>query len=139
MTGEEDDFAWSDANDSNTIPSLDDDFAKPDELPSKDDNAQIDRLMDDMGMEPPSKTESEDANMNMLLKAAGWHPFLHLFVRVSNMMYGNYPEWQRPSILAREHERWFRYSWFSDQVVQWACVIGVLLFIGATAWKALFT
>lgn len=138
MTKEEDYFGWADASDDDGIPSTDDDFAQIDNMPPRDDDSQIDKLPDDLGMEHSSQPVSEDANMSMLLKAAGWHPFLHLFVRISNMLYGNYPEWQRPNILAAKHKRMFWYSWLSDQIVQWLCVLGVLAFAAATAWKALF-
>lgn len=137
MTEEEDYFGWTEASDADDIPSMEDDFAQPSDLPPKDDDSQIEKLPDDLGLESSSQPESKDMNMNMLLKAAGWHPFLHLFVRISNMLYGNYPEWQRPNVLAARHRCMFRYSWVSDQIVQWLCVLGVLAFIGATAYKAL--
>lgn len=97
MTKEEDYFGWADASDDDGIPSIDDDFAQIDDMPPRDDDSQIDKLPDDLGMEHSSQPVSEDASMSMLLKAAGWHPFLHLFVRISNMLYGNYREWQRPA------------------------------------------
>lgn len=138
MTEEEDYFGWTDASDADGIPSTDDDFAQIDNMPPRDDDLQIDKLPDDLGMEHSFQPGSEDASMSMLLKAAGWHPFLHLFVRISNMLYGNYPEWQRHNILASRHRRMFWYSWLSDQIVQWLCVLGVLAFAAGTAWKALF-
>lgn len=138
MTKEEDYFGWADASDDDGIPSIDDDFAQIDDMPPRDDDSQIDKLPDDLGMEHSSQPVSEDASMSMLLKAAGWHPFLHLFVRISNMLYGNYPEWRRPNILASKHRRMFWYSWISDQIVHWLCVLGVLAFVAVTAWKALF-
>lgn len=138
MTEEKDYFGWVDASDADGIPSTEDDFSQIENTPPRDDGSQINNLPDDLGLEPSSQSGSEDVNMNMLIKAAGWHPFLHLFVRISNMLYGNYPEWQRPNILASKHRHMFRYSWVSDQIVQWLCVIGVLAFVGVTAWKALF-
>lgn len=136
---EEDDyFGWADAPDADDIPTLDDDFTTFDDMaPPKTDESQISKLPDDMGMESPSSNSGGVSSMNMLLKAAGWHPFLHFFVRISNMMYGNFPEQKRPNILASRHRKMFWYSWVCDQIVQWACVVGVLVFAGIAAWKAL--
>lgn len=77
MTEEEDYFGWTEASDVDDIPSMEDDFAQPSDLPPKDDDSQIEKLPDDLGLESSSQPESKDMNMNMLLKAAGWHPFLH--------------------------------------------------------------
>lgn len=51
MTEEEDYFGWTDASDADGIPSTDDDFAQIDNMPPRDDDLQIDKLPDDLGME----------------------------------------------------------------------------------------
>lgn len=72
-----------------------------------------------------------------LLSASGWHPFMHFFVKVSNMMHGSADPCDRAGMLKAEHPGFFRFSWIMDEVLETVVVVLSVVFISLIVEKAI--
>lgn len=97
-------------------------------------STQLDALPDDMG--PESKVMGTSSDVGVLLNAIGWHPFMHFFVRLSNMLYGSQQEVKRPNILAYRHPVIFWFHLIMDELVQIAIIVILIIALAKFACNA---
>ncbi|OZG49823.1 hypothetical protein [Bombiscardovia coagulans] len=91
------------------------------------DGSQRLEMVEDMSPEKgPFGGSSEAAP---LLAASGWHPFLHFFVKVANMVHGEANPCDRVRMLSAEHPKFFLFSWIADEFLETIVVAGSVMFI----------
>ena len=78
------------------------------------------------------------SDVGVLLNAIGWHPFMHFFVRLSNMLYGSQQEVKRPNILAYRHPIIFWFHLIMDELVHAAldCIVILIIALAKFACNA---
>ena len=98
------------------------------------DGDQRTEMVEDMSPEKgPFGGSSEAAP---LLVASGWHPFMHFFVKMANMLHGSAAPCDRVGMLKAEHPVFFRFSWIADEVLEIVVVILSVVFISLAVEKA---
>lgn len=124
LDGDDCSWSWDESHDSEMIVDSSDHLDVMTEPVPGDE--PIDSLPDDMGFE--NQVKSSGVDVGMIMNAAGWHPFMHFFVRLSNMLYGSVPETRRPNMLAYRHPFIFWLHLVLDDLFQIA-VLAILLFV----------
>ncbi|WP_127975602.1 hypothetical protein [Bifidobacterium aemilianum] len=92
-------------------------------------------MVEDMSPENGPFGSASDAAP--LLAASGWHPFMHFFVKVANMMHGDADPCDRAGKLKEEHPGFFRFSWIMDEALETVVVILSVVFISMVVEKAI--